>query len=112
MAPPADPEGHALDAPESPHPPAERLRAFSRGQVGDFELGEIAGHLDACPACRARLEGLAAGDGFLSRLQEASGPGGSACADEKSRRRAMRVLREVSGHTPRTEAGDGAASAL
>ncbi len=98
-----------MHAPETLHPAADRLHAFSRGEVGDDELGAIAAHLDGCPACRARLEALSAGDGLLSRLQEVAEPSGSVCADEEGRRKAVRALREVIRRPPSARADPGAA---
>jgi WD40 repeat protein/serine/threonine protein kinase len=98
-----------LHAPETPHPPAERLRAFFRGEVGDLELGEIVRHLDVCAACRAQIEALSASDVFLARLQVVAEQGEGVCTDEAARREAVRALRGVARRSGPAQADPGAA---
>jgi hypothetical protein len=58
-------EGHswqsAITLPRGPtrimteHVPDERLAAYSKGRLGEPQLGEVEEHLLVCERCRARL---------------------------------------------------------
>jgi anti-sigma factor RsiW len=54
-------------------PSEERLRALLDGLLSDFDTEALTAHLDDCPACRRRLEGLAGGPdavgGLASKLR-------------------------------------------
>jgi WD40 repeat protein/tRNA A-37 threonylcarbamoyl transferase component Bud32 len=88
------------------HPSAAELRAFSLGRVGEDDLARIAAHLDDCPTCRGRVDGLCAQDPLLTRLQAADRPGGGFREDADQRRQAARALRH---ERRRPLAGEGAA---
>jgi WD40 repeat protein/serine/threonine protein kinase len=94
------------------HPSAEELRAFSLGRVGEDELARMAAHLDDCPTCRGRVDGLCAQDPLLSRLQAADRPGEGFREDADQRREAARALRRERRRLPSPDgplALDGAA---
>jgi WD40 repeat protein/serine/threonine protein kinase len=94
------------------HPTPEQLQAFSQGRVGEDELARIAAHLDECPACRGRVDGLSAQDGLLSKLQAADRPGGRFPEDANQRRQAAHALRRERRRQPSTGellAGEGTA---
>ena len=76
------------------HPSAEELRAFSLGRVGENDLTRIAAHLDDCPTCQGRVDGLCAQDPLLTQLQAADRPGGGFREDADQRRQAARALRQ------------------
>jgi serine/threonine protein kinase len=78
------------------HPDAPRLREFAAGALGDAELERIAKHLEGCDACRAAVDVVLGGDGFLGRLRSATKLGGDVPEGRAERRRAARALsREV-----------------
>src|SRR5689334_10845425 len=47
-----------MQAQIQPHPPDETLAAFGAGKLDDAAFHAIAQHLEACTACRAKLERL------------------------------------------------------
>ena len=85
---------------DAAHPSAEELRAFSLGLGGEDDLTRIAAHLDDCPTCRARVDGLCAQDPLRSGLQAADWPGGGFCEDADQRREAARVLQQERRRPP------------
>jgi WD40 repeat protein len=82
------------------HPSAEELEAFSLGRVGEDALARIAAHLDDCPTCQARVDGLCAQDPLLSRLQAADRPGGGFREDADQRREAACALQRERRRPP------------
>jgi WD40 repeat protein len=82
------------------HPSAEELQAFSLGRVAEADLARIAAHLDDCPTCRRRVDGICAQDPLLSRLQAADRPGGGFREDAGQRRQAARALRQERRRPP------------
>jgi WD40 repeat protein/tRNA A-37 threonylcarbamoyl transferase component Bud32 len=85
-----------LTADAENHPNALRLREFADGALGDAELERIAQHLDDCEACRAAVDVVLRGDGFLGRLRLAATLGDDVPEGKAARRQAARALsREV-----------------
>jgi WD40 repeat protein/serine/threonine protein kinase len=82
------------------HPSADQLQAFSLGRVGDDDLARIAAHLDDCPTCRQRVDGLCAQDPLLWRLQAAERPGGRIQEDADQRRQAARAFQQERRRPP------------
>lgn len=78
-----------------PCPTPERLAAALRGLQRSADEAELAGHLEACPACRARLEELAGGSGWLTGLAKTRAI--TAPAASKSLDRAMEELESSLG---------------
>ena len=85
---------------DAAHPSAKELRAFSLGLGGEDDLTRIAAHLDDCPTCRARVDGLCAQDPLRSGLQAADWPGGGFCEDADQRREAARALQQERRRPP------------
>jgi WD40 repeat protein len=99
-----------LTADAEKHPDAQRLREFAGGALGRDELDRIAEHLADCDACRAAVDVVLVGDGFLGRLRSAATFGADDPEGKAARRRAARALsREVrrSGSTGPGPAGEG-----
>ena len=64
------PEEMPLTVGRPNHPDADTTRATSPPvRSTDDDLNRVAEHLDGCAACRAQVDGLIAGDGFLGRLR-------------------------------------------
>jgi eukaryotic-like serine/threonine-protein kinase len=96
------------DAPN--HPDAQRLREFAAGALGGRDIDQIAEHLAGCEACRAVVDVVLVGDGFLGRLRSATTLGDDDPESKAARRRAARALsREVrrSCSTVPDPAGEG-----
>lgn len=75
------------------HPDAQRLRQFAAGMLWDGDLDRIAEHLGDCQTCRAAVDELLVGDGFLDRLRSATTLGGEVPEGQAERRQAARALR-------------------
>jgi WD40 repeat protein/serine/threonine protein kinase len=91
------------------HPEAQRLREFAAGALRGHDLDRIARHLDDCEPCRAAVDVVLRGHGFLDRLRSATTLGGDVPEGQAERRRAARALsREVrrSGSTLPDPAGE------
>ena len=69
------------------------MRQFAAGMLWDDDLDRIAEHLDDCQACRATVDELVVGDGFLDRLRSATTLGGDVPEGQAERRQAARALR-------------------
>ena len=74
------------------HPDTTRLRQFAAGALGDDDLDRIAEHLERCEACRAAVDVVLLGDGFLGRLRSATTIGADDREGKAERRRAARAL--------------------
>ena len=73
----------------SPHPPAERLIEFGRGEASAADSDAIERHLDSCDTCRARVE-TAADDDFVKRVRDVM-PAANGAVSTKSAYRHVRV---------------------
>jgi urea transport system substrate-binding protein len=92
-----------------PHPPADRLQAFSQGRLDDTDSAAVEAHLVDCPRCCEALEGMKGPDAFLSRVK-AVGPRG---AEELLGRSSIPVAsalscEEAQTHRPHTIEGSEA----
>lgn len=58
----------------SSHPTTENLSAYLDRELPDGLMEEVAGHLEACPACRQRLGSLEHVVGHLQGLERAAPP--------------------------------------
>ena len=79
-------------------------------QLGGHDIDRIAEHLAGCEACRAAVDVVLVGDGFLGRLRSAATLGADDPEGKAARRRAARALsREVrrSGQTVPDLTGQG-----
>src|SRR5580692_9129892 len=75
------------------HPTAERLRAFSHGQVEAAEQERVAAHLTECADCCAALDDLTPRDALVTRLRDAAGQDQSGREADSARQSAVRALR-------------------
>ena len=92
------------------HPDDPSLRQFAAGMLCDDDLDRIAQHLADCQACRAAVDGLLVGDGFLVRLRSATTLGDDVPAGQAERRRVARALHREFRRSARAEpdpAGEG-----
>lgn len=80
------------------HPEARLLDAFAAGALDGDELDRVVGHLEVCETCRARIDGIVTGDGFLSRLRQAATLVGHPPAAPAERRRQAWALRRRIQH--------------
>src|SRR5262249_42042473 len=98
-----------MSSTNGPHPPADRLRAFSQGRLDDTDSAAVEAHLVDCLRCCEALEGMKEPDAFLSWVK-AAGPRG---ADERPGPSSIPVASSPSGeeartHKPRTTEGSEA----
>jgi eukaryotic-like serine/threonine-protein kinase len=84
--------------PLAEHPGDAQLRQFAAGVLAVEILEQVAEHLGACRKCRDRVDEIAAGDGFLGRLREASKSNDDLFGHANERRDATRALRHAANH--------------
>ena len=58
-----------MNTPQRPHPPAQRLKEFGLGRLGDTESSEIEAHLSTCSECQ-QIVAEAPADSLVALLQE------------------------------------------
>jgi serine/threonine protein kinase len=98
-----------MQAPPSPHPSDQTLRAFSNGELDAASADAISDHLDVCAECLQRVAGISS-DTFLDAFRRARSTG-SRAPSRTEPDRARSLLRSHPG-LPRTEAAKVAASSV
>jgi WD40 repeat protein/serine/threonine protein kinase len=75
------------------HPADDELDAFAKGLVGGADLDHVSTHLNACPTCRGRVDGLSREDVLITLFRAANGPGGRFQEGKGERLQAAQALR-------------------